>query len=192
MLLLASSSSHRRALLGRLGLPFQAIAPDVDETLLDGEEPHAFVTRLAETKARAGLALHPASVAIGADQVAVREGLLLGKPGDLPTARQQLTAASGRAVEFLTAVCVIDGRQVDGEPYLHMDITRVQFRPLAPDEIDRYLEREQPLDAAGSFYSEGLGISLFERIDGLDPTGLVGLPLIWLSGVLRDLGLAVP
>jgi septum formation protein len=192
MLVLASTSGHRKALLQRLGLPFEAVAPEVDEAPRPGEEPHELAARLAQAKAEAVAARYPGRIVIGSDQVAIRDGAMLGKPGTEAEARRQLETSSGHPLEFLTAVCILDGRSGDGEPYLHMDITRVQFRPLSQAEIDRYLEREQPLDAAGSFYSEGLGISLVERIDSLDPTGLIGLPLIWVAGMLRELGLEAP
>ena len=192
MLVLASTSGHRKALLKRLGLPFEAVPPEVDETPRRGEEPHELAARLAQAKAEAVAARYPGSIVIGSDQVAIRDGTMLGKPGTAAEARRQLEGSSGHPLEFLTAVCILDGRSGDVEPYLHMDITRVQFRPLLEADIDRYLEREQPWDAAGSFYSEGLGISLVERIDSLDPTGLVGLPLIWVAGMLRQLGLEAP
>ncbi len=192
MLVLASTSDHRKALLQRLGVPFEAVPPDVDETPRRGEEPHALATRLAQAKAEAVSARHPGRIVIGSDQVAVRDGMMIGKPGNAAEARRQLEGSSGHPLEFLTAVCILDHRSGRDEPYLHMDITRVQFRPLLEAEIDRYLEREAPWDAAGAFYSEGLGISLVERIDSLDPTGLIGLPLIWVADVLRQLGVDVP
>lgn len=192
MLVLASTSAHRKALLQRLGLPFETVPPEVDEMPRRGEEPHELATRLAQAKAEAVAGRYPGGIVIGSDQVAIRDGTMIGKPGNAAEARRQLEASSGHPLEFLTAVCILDGRSGGGEPYLHMDITRVQFRPLQGAEIDRYLERDRPWDAAGSFYSEGLGISLVERIDSLDPTGLVGLPLIWVAGMLRQLGLEVP
>jgi septum formation protein len=192
MLVLASTSGHRRALLQRLGIPFETVSPEVDEHPRPGEEPHELATRLATSKAEAGAAAVPGRIVIGSDQVAVRDGQILGKPGGPAEAQRQLASSSGHAVEFLTAVSVVDARQAPSEQFLHMDITRVQFRPLSQEEIGRYLQREQPWDSAGSFYSEGLGISLLERIDSLDPTGLVGLPLIWVAGVLRQLGVELP
>lgn len=191
-LVLASSSVYRRALLDRLGLEFDWQAPSIDESALPGEEPGETTGRLARQKAQTVAAGNRGAIVIGSDQVAVRDGEALGKPGSAEQAFAQLKASSGRAVEFLTGVCVIDTREPGNEPYLHMDITRVAFRPLADEEIERYVATEQPLDCAGGFKVEGLGISLFERIDSRDPTGLVGLPLIWLSGVLRHLGLRVP
>ncbi len=191
-LLLASGSVYRRDLLARLRLDFSVEVPDVSEAAHPGEEPGELVTRLALDKARAVAARHPGAVVIGADQIAVREGEILGKPGDIETAQAQLAGHSGRALEFLTGVCVLDGRDPDTDPYLHVDITRVAFQPLGPKKIRRYLNKEQPFDCAGSFKAEGLGIALFERIDSQDPTGLIGLPLIWVAGVLRHLGYLVP
>lgn len=190
-LILASGSAYRRALLERLGLPFGCDSPDVDESRRAGEDPAQLATRLAQDKAMAVIARRPGSVVIGCDQVATLDGRVLGKPGTTEVAVQQLTECSGRAVEFLTSVCVIDGRTDHQEPEMHMDITRVQFRVLDQEAIASYVERDRPLDCAGGFKSEGLGIALFERIDSLDPTGLVGLPLIWLSNKLIRLGFTV-
>jgi septum formation protein len=191
-LVLASGSRYRRMLLERFGLPFAVEISEVPEYPRPGEEPGELVIRLATAKARAVAARHAGAIVIGADQVAVRDGEILGKPANLAAAARQLEDSSGRAIEFLTGVCVIDGRQPDADPYLHVDITRVAFHPLSRGQIKRYLAKEEPLDCAGSFKAEGLGISLFERIDSQDPTGLIGLPLIWLSGVLRHLGFRVP
>jgi septum formation protein len=186
-LVLASSSPYRRALLERLGQPFRQVAPEIDESIAPGEAPAEAVRRLARAKAEAIRTLDPGAVVIGSDQVAVRGDEILGKPGDQTAAIRQLTLSAGRAVEFLTAVCVL----VPGaDPQEHIDITRVVFRPLNPEEIRRYVALDQPLDCAGSFRAEGLGIALFERIDNQDPTGLVGLPLIWLAQALRRAGLA--
>ena len=187
-LVLASTSAHRRELLARLGLPFSHEPPGVDEHRPPDEEPAQTVMRLARQKARAVLERRPEAVVIGADQLAARNGEVLGKPANEQEAIDQLARSAGRQVEFLTGVCVL---RAGREPEEHMDITRVVFRPLKPEQIRRYLEREQPYDCAGSFRSESLGIALFERIDSQDPTGLVGLPLIWLSGALGRLGLPV-
>lgn len=190
-LVLASASPYRRALLERLQLPFRQRPADVDETPRPDETPAELVRRLARSKAEAVARAQPGAVVIGSDQVAVRGEEILGKPGDAATAVDQLTRSAGRHVEFLTAVCVL-GPGGDAEPEEHIDITRVVFRPLAADEIERYVERERPFDCAGSFRAEALGITLFERIDSQDPTGLIGLPLIWLAGALRRLGLPLP
>jgi septum formation protein len=181
MLVLASGSRHRRALLERLGIQFVQDSPDVDETPEPGEEPAATAIRLARTKARAVMARHTGCVVIGSDQVAVRDGERLGKPGDAATAAAQLARSAGKPV----------GPTNPEEPEEHMDVTRVVFRPLDPDAIQRYLEKDQPFDCAGSFRSESLGIALLERIDTRDPTALVGLPLIWLAGALERLGVRV-
>jgi septum formation protein len=190
-LVLASASPYRRALLERLGLAFRQLPADVDESRRPGESPAELVRRLARAKADAVARREPGSIVIGSDQVAVRGEEILGKPGDAEHAVDQLTRSAGRHVEFLTAVCVLGGAHPD-EPEEHIDITRVTFRPLPPEEIRRYVERERPFDCAGSFRAEGLGIVLFERIDSQDPTGLIGLPLIWLAGALRRLGLPAP
>lgn len=189
-LILASGSPYRRALLERLGLPFVQAPPLIDEHIAEGEAPAEAVMRLARSKAAAVLARHPGAIVIGSDQVAVRGDEILGKPGDAERATLQLTRSAGRHVEFLTGVCVLSGARA-AEPEEHMDITRVVFRPLTPEEIRRYVERDVPFDCAGSFRGEGLGIALFERIDSQDPTGLIGLPLIWLAQALHRLGLPV-
>ena len=187
-LFLASGSPYRAALLERLGLPFRQEAPSIDETARRGESPAETALRLARAKAEAVLARNPGAIVIGADQIAVRADETLGKPGTPERAMEQLTHSAGRPVEFLTGVCVLGG---PGEPEEHMDITRVQFRPLSPEEIRNYVKHDNPVDCAGGFRAEGLGIALFERIDSHDPTGLIGLPLIWLSQALRRLGLPV-
>jgi len=189
-LVLGSGSPHRRALLERLGLPFIQDTPGIEERIAPGETPAEAVMRLARAKASCVLERHPDAVVIGSDQVAVRGEEVLGKPGDTAEAVAQLTRSAGRHVEFLTGVCVLSGAHPDS-PQEHMDITRVVFRPLGAEEIISYVQREQPLDSAGSFRAEGLGIALFERIDSQDPTGLVGLPLIWLTQALRRFGLPV-
>jgi len=189
-LLLASASRYRRALLERLGIPFKQIAPDIDETIGPDETPADAVLRLARSKAQAVLAEHPHAIVIASDQVALRGDEILGKPGNAEQAIRQLSLSAGRQVEFLTGVCVIRGDRPQ-DPAEHMDITRVVFRPLAPEEIRDYVARDAPFDCAGSFRAEGLGIALFERIDSQDPTGLIGLPLIWLAQALRRLGVPV-
>ena len=187
-LLLASSSPYRREALERLRLPFEAVSPDLDERPRAGETPEALVLRLAEAKARA--LADDGRIVIGSDQVAVLDGQMLGKPGDEARAREQLAACSGRTVEFLTAVCVLDPTR--DAAHLHVDHTRVRFRSLDPATIRRYVETEHPLDCAGSFKCEGLGIALFEAVENEDPTALVGLPLIALARILRDLGVEIP
>lgn len=186
-LILASTSPYRRALLERLGLPFSTAAPDVDEHRHPGESPADLVRRLAEAKARAVALNHPDALIIGSDQVACLDDAILGKPGDHQTAITQLERASGRCVLFQTGLCVLDARsdrvQTLVEPF------RVHFRVLSRARIEGYLERERPYDCAGSFKSEGLGIALFERLEGDDPNALIGLPLIRLIPLLEAAGL---
>jgi septum formation protein len=188
-LILASTSPYRRELLGRLGLAFEVAAPRVDEQAHAGEGPEALVCRLAEAKARAVAAQHPDALVIGSDQVAVWGTEVLGKPGTHERAVQQLQHLSGRRVTFVTGLCLINARtgraQVDLVPF------RVVFRSLSPETIEGYLRREQPYNCAGSFKSEGLGIALFERLEGDDPTALIGLPLIRLIRMLETEGLRV-
>jgi septum formation protein len=186
-LILASTSAYRRALLERLSLPFEAAAPAVDETPLAGESPDQLSARLALAKARAVAAKHPGAVVIGSDQVATTpDGRILGKPGTVERAVEQLQAASGRAVVFLTAVAVV---HPDGSCDTHTDRTVAVFRSLSEAEIRRYVDLDRPLDCAGSFRSEALGAALLERVENLDPTGLIGLPLVWLANALRRAGL---
>ncbi|MDO8862319.1 nucleoside triphosphate pyrophosphatase [Haliea sp. E1-2-M8] len=188
-LILASTSPYRRALLQRLQTPFQCIAPDAAETPLPGEAGEALATRLALAKARSVARDHPASLVIGSDQVASLAGRLLGKPGNLDTARQQLLASAGRAVEFFTGVALCC-EETGFEAVLVAPFT-VHFRALDRAVIDNYLAREQPFDCAGSFKCEGLGIALFERLVGDDPTSLEGLPLIGLTSLLQRAGYPV-
>jgi septum formation protein len=188
-LVLASTSPYRRALLARLGLSFVAVAPSADEAPLPGERPAATALRLAEAKARSVAAEHPAALIIGSDQVADCGGELVGKPGTHERAVAQLTRQSGRTVVFHTGVALFDA--ATGECRTALVDVRSTFRTLAGVEIEAYLRREQPYDCAGSVKSEALGIALFERIDSDDPTALVGLPLIRLTGMLRAAGVPV-
>lgn len=189
-LVLASTSPHRRELLMRLGLPFSADAPGVDERRGAHESVPELVRRLSRAKADAVAPRHPGALIIGSDQAAARDGDILGKPGDHATAVAQLKASSGKRLKFLTGLCLLDTR--DGRRHEHVDITQVAFRTLGDAEIERYLKSERPYDCAGSFKSEGLGVSLFESIESSDPTALVGLPLIVLCRFLRECGLQVP
>lgn len=189
--LLASSSPYRRELLSRLRLPFTWQSPDIDESRHPDESALDLVRRLARAKAEALAADHPAHLIIGSDQVAVlADGTILGKPHDLPRAQAQLKAASGSTVSFLTALALLNSRtghcQVDCIPFT------VHFRELDDASILRYLTAEQPFDCAGSFKSEGLGISLFRRTEGDDSTSLIGLPLIRLVDMLKNEGITVP
>ena len=190
-LVLASTSRYRRELLERIAYRIRQIAPDVDETPLRLETPAALAERLAQAKARAVGVQCAGAVVIGSDQVADLGGKILGKPGTPARARAQLAACSEHEVVFHTAIHLLDLR---GEPvrgYAVTDTTRVQFRKLDSAEIARYVERESPLDCAGSFKSEGLGIGLFERVASEDPTALIGLPLIALCRLLRQAGIEI-
>lgn len=187
-LLLASTSRYRRELLERLGLPLETARPAVDEAPVAGETPRAMAMRLARAKAEAVALIHPGRWVIGSDQVAELNGAPLGKPGTAERAQAQLAAMSGQIIQFHTAVCLMR----DGEALQACDLTRVHFRALGMAEIARYVAAEQPLDCAGSFKCEGLGISLFEEIENRDPTALVGLPLIALSQLLREAGYTLP
>jgi len=188
-LVLASTSRYRRELLERLRLPFDTRAPGVDESPLPGETPRQLALRLAAAKAEAVAAREPDAWVIGSDQVAELDGATMGKPGSRDAAIAQLTAMSGREVVFRTALSLAhgDGRRLDEE-----DVTTVRFRRLDAGEIARYIDAEAPLDSAGSFKSEGLGIALFDAIESRDPTALVGLPLIATTRLLRKAGFRVP
>jgi septum formation protein len=189
-LILASTSAYRRELLARLGLPFEVLAPGVPEVHIQGEAPADRALRLALEKAGAVTRTHPQAVVIGADQVASCAGQLLEKPGHAARCFEQLATLSGRTALFYTA-CAVQGR--GGAVHLaHVDTTTVVFRTLTTEEIERYVARERPFDCAGGFRAEALGISLFECIESRDPTALIGLPLIWLAGALREAGFAVP
>lgn len=189
-LVLGSTSRYRRELLERLGLPFDVLSPEVDETPRAGETPEALARRLALAKARAVAARRPGAVVIGSDQVADLDGEPLGKPGDHARATGQLRRMRGRTVVFQTALAVVC--QDAGIELQDLAAIRVRFRLLTDDEIERYLRKEQPYDCAGSAKSEGLGISLLDAIDSDDPTALVGLPLIRTCRLLRQAGLQVP
>jgi septum formation protein len=188
-LILASSSPYRRELLSRLGIPFDTVSPDIDETALAGEAPEATALRLARAKAQAVAARAPGSVVIGSDQVATLDGAQIGKPGNHALALAQLQAMRGRRVIFHTALCLWDSRDGAALPEQSENVqVFVRFRDLPDAELDAYLRIEQPYDCAGSAKNEGLGIALLERIDSSDPTALTGLPLIALTGMLRRAG----
>ncbi len=188
-LILASTSPYRGELLKRLRLPFDVAKPAVDEAALPGETPQAMAVRLARAKATAVAALVGDGWVLGSDQVADLNGRALGKPGSRDAAIAQLTAMRGHGVHFHTAVCLA---HADGSAFEALDTTSVRFRDCSDSEIVRYVDAEQPFDCAGSFKSEGLGITLFERIDNLDPTALVGLPLIATCALLRKAGFTLP
>jgi len=189
-IVLGSTSPYRRDLLARLGFAFLQDAPQIDESAAPDEAPIRLVTRLAEAKARTVAERHPDSLIIGSDQVAERSGQILTKPGSRERAVEQLRFASGQTVTFYTGLCLFNSAsgiaQVVCEPF------KVHFRELADAEIARYVDAEQPFNCAGSFKSEGLGITLFRRLEGDDPNSLIGLPLIRLAEMLRREGLQLP
>ena len=188
-LILASTSSYRRQLLTRLQLPFSCEAPGVDETHMPGESPETLARRLSLAKAQEVAEHYPGALVIGSDQVACVDGAIQGKPGGFEAARAQLQASSGSVVTFYTGVALValehSLEQVTTVPF------RVHFRQLRDTEIEDYLRKEQPYDCAGSFKSEGLGIALFDAMEGEDPTALEGLPLITLSKMLSEAGMPV-
>lgn len=188
-LILASTSAYRRTLLEKLGLSFGVAAPDVDESPRPGEAPAALAQRLATAKAQAVARRHPDSLVIGSDQVADLDGEPLGKPLTRDNTLRQLKNASGRSVRFYTALCVAES--ATGDIKTDLDVCTVVFRSLTDAQIERYVDRERPFDCAGGFKSEGLGIALFERIEGEDPNALVGLPLIRLARLLEGFGIRV-
>jgi septum formation protein len=191
---LASTSAYRRQLLARVQIPFESLPPGIDESPQPGEGALALVARLAQAKARAVAVQRPDAWVIGSDQVAVlldgtQQGRILGKPGSVANCIEQLLSCSGRTISFVTAVAVT--RHSDASLFEFVDTTRVTFRALDEVTVERYVARESPLDCAGGFKSEGLGITLCESIDSSDPTALIGLPLIRLCAVLRTAGFLV-
>ncbi|BAU58013.1 Maf family nucleotide pyrophosphatase [Halorhodospira halochloris] len=187
-LILASASTYRRDLLARLKLDFAVQAADIDESVPFDETAHHAVLRLAEMKARTVAEKNPGAVVIGSDQIALLGEKIIGKPNTREQAKQQLRQSSGRSVDFLTAVTVIDGEKVEQD----IDTTRIKFRDLDDDAIDRYLDADEPYDCAGAIRSEGLGITLLAAVDTRDPSALIGLPLIALTRMLREAGFAIP
>lgn len=186
-LILASTSPYRDRLLRRLQMPFSCAAPYTDESPLAGELPDALAQRLALAKARDVAAHKPGDWVIGSDQVAALEGRIMGKPGTHEKAREQLLASSGKEVRFYTGIALVGGPE--RQEWFHVEHFSVYFQILSEDRIESYLSREQPYDCAGSFKCEGLGVALFARLEGDDPTGLEGLPLISLTRLLRNAGM---
>jgi MAF protein len=188
-LVLGSTSPFRREILQKLDIPFATDAPDINESPEDQEKPQDLVQRLAQQKARAVAAHYPEHLIIGSDQVAVIDGKILGKPGSHEKAVDQLRQASGQTVNFYTGLCLFNSAsgamQTDVVPF------DVVFRTLTRSEIENYLHKEKPYNCAGSFKSEGLGIALFERLQGDDPNTLIGLPLIRLVRMLKNEGVDV-
>jgi septum formation protein len=187
-LILASSSIYRRDLLARLGLPFEAIAPQVDERALPNEGVAAMALRLATVKAATVAKTHPNAWVIGSDQAADLHGEAIGKPGNFDNALVQLQRMRGQTVYFHTAVCLM---RADYSVAMNVT-TEVRFRDLHDATLINYLKLEQPYDCAGSAKCEGMGITLLESIRSDDPTALIGLPLIALSALLRDAGFEIP
>lgn len=186
-LVLASGSRYRRALLARLGLPFEVFSPDVDERPLEGEAPADTALRLSVLKAES--AAHRGELIIGSDQVAESGGRRYGKPGNRENAVRQLRELSGKAVDFHTAVTVLQSREKARES--RVVPCRVVFRTLDERRIQAYVDKEKPYDCSASAKAEGLGIALIERIETDDPSSLIGLPLIALTGMLERAGMPV-
>ncbi len=189
-LILASTSRYRQSLLHKLALPFTTAAPEIDESALPGESAEQLVARLAQAKAHAVAPYHDQGWVIGSDQVCVINKQILGKPGTMEAAYKQLRQASGQAITFYTGLCLLD--IATGNQQLMIEPFQVHFRQLSDEMIENYLQLERPLDCAGSFKSEGLGITLFTRLEGRDPNSLIGLPLIALIDMFALWGVSLP
>ena len=187
---LASSSPYRRGLLDRFLDEYEAVSPDIDESNPAGLDPASLATHLARKKAEAVSANIHRALIIGADQLAVLDDRVLGKPGNHAKAVEQLMAAAGKTITFLTAVCILD--PVTRKRYEHTDTTRVRFRKFDIRLAESYLRHDQPYDCAGSFKLEGAGFVLFESVQAEDPTALIGLPMIWVADRLLALGYLLP
>lgn len=192
-ILLASSSTYRQQLLSKLQLPFEMASPNIDESILHGESPEAYVERLAIEKAKALSTQFPNHLIIGSDQCAVlqvdKNQTILGKPHTVENAIHQLSQASGKRVIFLTGLCVYNSANAEYQSLV--EPFTVHFRSLTQSQIERYIAQEKPLDCAGSFKSEGMGIRLFSALEGRDPNSLIGLPLIALVDLLEQQGVEV-
>ena len=188
-LILASTSPFRKSVLERLHIPFKSFAPNIDESQLPNEVPTKLVKRLAELKAQAAQSAYPQALIIGSDQVAVIDDKILGKPGNHEQAIEQLTFASGKQVDFLTGLCLLNTNTNKAQT----DIVRfsVKFRQLSLSQIENYLHKDKPYNCSGSFKSEGLGIALLDEMLGNDPTAIIGLPLIRLVRMLEAEGMSV-
>ena len=189
-IVLASTSPYRRELLDRLLSDYETVAPNVDESNPDGLAPDALVALLARLKAESVSARHRNALIIGADQLAVLDNTVLGKPGSHQQAVEQLLLASGKSVRFLTAACILD--PVSRTRYEHTDATTVRFRNFDRRLAETYLRHDEPYDCAGSFKIEGAGFVLFESVSTKDPTALIGLPMIWVGDRLLQLGYLLP
>ncbi|MBT5229458.1 MAG: septum formation inhibitor Maf [Methylococcales bacterium] len=186
-LVLASTSPFRKEILQKLGLPFDTAAPDIDESRRPDEDYSDFVRRLSEEKAAAVQSQFPQHLIIGGDQIAVCNDVVLGKPGNYDKAHAQLTQFSGQCVTFYTGLSLLDSKT--GDYQTCVELFRVHFRTLNTSQIHNYLTKEEPYNCAGSFKSEGLGITLFRKLEGDDPNTLIGLPLIKLVSFLDNKGL---
>ena len=189
-ILLASSSRYRQSLLDRFLNDYETVSPDIDESAQEGESAADLATRLAREKAETVSRQNPDALIIGADQLAILDGVALGKPGNHRRAVEQLLSASGKKVKFLTAACVLD--PVASTRLQHTDETTVRFRRFDHRLADTYLRHDEPYDCAGSFKIEGASFVLFESVSTDDPTALIGLPMIWLADALKDLGYLLP
>jgi septum formation protein len=189
-IVLASASQYRRGLLDRFLDEYQIVSPDIDERNVDELDPEALARQLARRKAETVSTTVRDALVIGADQLAILDDKVLGKPGDHQKAVEQLLAASGKSVTFLTAVCILD--PVGRTRYEHVDKTTVHFRQFDRRLAETYLRHDEPYDCAGSFKIEGAGFVLFKSVKTDDPTALIGLPMIWLSDVLLELGYLIP
>jgi septum formation protein len=189
-LVLASTSRYRRELLARLGVPFEARAPLCDEEALKvpGLAPEALAARLALAKAESLREAEPGAAIIGSDQIAAIDGAILGKPGSAARAEEQLVRLAGRTHALVTAMAVVH----PGGVLTHLDVTRLTMRPLGAEALARYVAADAPLDCAGSYRLEALGVALFSRIDSADHTAIVGLPLMALTEILASLGFPIP
>lgn len=187
---LASTSPHRKALVERLGIPFRCVSPPLDESTIstEGVTPRALAETLASRKAESVLEIEPSSVIVACDQLVHLDGRVLGKPGGLARAVAQLEAMSGRSHELITAMVVIHGER----RFAHTDVARLSMRRLDRRRIERYVERDRPLDCAGSYKIEEGGVALFERIETEDFTAITGLPLLALTRILEELGCETP
>lgn len=191
-IILASTSAFRKALLNKLAMPFATAKPNIDETPLANETTSEMVDRLSLKKGMAIAQQHPNSLIIASDQSAIFKDKPLGKPHNFDNAVKQLQSFSGQRITFITGLVVIDTRQTPFKIMQTQDITQVYFRTLTLSQIENYLNTEEPYECAGSFKSEGLGITLFEKIVTEDPNALIGLPLIKLTSMLLDSGISLP
>ncbi len=189
MFVLASTSRHRRDLLTRAGIPFEAIAPDIDEEAMkDGRPPEQLAAYLAHAKAQSIAKHRPRDIVVGSDQIAVHRGEPLGKPGTREAALAQLGRLAGDTHRLVTAMTVMRG----GESHEHVEVAELTMRVLSPAQIARYVELDDPLDCAGSYRLESRGVMLFEKITSNDHSAIVGLPLLALVRILTHFGVVLP